>query len=238
MKSKKSNLEIKIDSGEDKFICEFCKKSFLRESSLINHVCEPKRRWMWKDDKYSMMAFRAYQIFYEFSMRSKKPKTQQDFIKSNYYTDFIKYGKYLVDINAIDPEGFTKFLIKMNVKLNMWTNEQNYNVWVTDLGKNEHPTKAFERTTKLMDEWAKENDKEWFNFFREVATPLATYWIVKGKIAPWVLFSIGHDLIDRLSDEQLLMIKGVIDTKFWSKKLLEYDSEIGNIRSSFEMAGV
>jgi thioredoxin-related protein len=31
--------------------CEFCKKDFVREKSLINHMCEKKRRWLWKDER-------------------------------------------------------------------------------------------------------------------------------------------------------------------------------------------
>lgn len=236
MKSKTSN--IKCDNAEEKFECEFCNKAFQREKSLINHACEQKRRWMWKDDKYAMMAFRSYQLFYELSMRVKKPKTQHEFIKSQYYSQFVKYGKYLVDINAIDPDSFTRFLIKLNVKLSNWTDIKVYEVWVVDYGKSEHYEKAFSRVAKVMDEWAQENNREWFNFFREISPYQATLWIKSGKIPPWALFTIGQDLLSRLSDEQLVILKDIIDVNFWMKKIKENTNEILEIQEQFSSVGV
>ena len=55
--------------------CTFCKKTFLTERGVMLHSCEKKRRWLWKDEKYAVIGFRAFQRFYEISLRSKKPKS-------------------------------------------------------------------------------------------------------------------------------------------------------------------
>jgi hypothetical protein len=47
------------------FKCQYCEVSFKSEKTIMVHVCEPKRRWMNKDEKYSRLAFFAYNRFYE-----------------------------------------------------------------------------------------------------------------------------------------------------------------------------
>ena len=42
------------------FKCQYCEVSFKSEKTIMVHVCEPKRRWMNKDEKYSRLAFFAY----------------------------------------------------------------------------------------------------------------------------------------------------------------------------------
>lgn len=228
--------EVKVEPI--KHTCDFCKKDFVSERTLIAHACEKKRRWLWKDEKYATMGFRAYQLFYEVSMKSKKPKTQEDFIESQYYTAFIRFGKYLVDINAIDPIGFTEFLIRTNVRLDDWCLPRPYEIWVRELGRKEHPDRALERNMLLMEQWARETGEEWTDFFRAVNPQLATRWIKTGRLSPWLLFTVGDELIERLSDEQLLMVQELLDPGFWFKKFETYAEEVKSIKFNLRSVGV
>lgn len=218
--------------------CDFCKKSFASEKTLIAHACEKKRRWLWKDEKYAMMGYRAYQMFYEVGMKSKKPKSQEDFIDSQYYSEFIRFGKHLVDINAIDPMGFTEFLIRANMALKDWSSPRAYEVWVRELGRKEHPVKALERNILLMEQWARDTGEDWTDFFRLVSPPLATKWIKTGRLSPWLLFTVGDDLVERLSDEQLGMVEELLNPHFWSNKFETYAEEVRNIREELRSVGV
>lgn len=222
----------------EKFHCDFCKKDFQRENSFIAHACEKKRRWLWKDEKYAMMGFRAYQRFYEVAQRIKKPKSQEDFINSQYYSAFIKFGKYLVDINAIDPLGFTDFLIRTSVRLDSWTEPRPYEIWIRELGKKEDPDKALERNVLLMEQWSRETGEDWFDFFRKVNPQIATSWIRKGRLSPWLILTVGEDLIARLSDEQLGMIQELIDPNFWFTKFDKYEEEVNVIKFNMQSVGV
>lgn len=218
--------------------CEFCKRDFSTEKTLIAHACEKKRRWLWKDEKYATMGFRAYQLFYEISMKSKKVKTQEDFIDSQYYLAFTKFGKHLVDINAIEPIGFVEFLIRTNVRLDDWTLPRPYEIWVRELGRKEHPDKALERNILLMEQWSRETGEDWTDFFRKVNPQLATKWIKTGRISPWLLFTVGDALIERLSDEQLVLVQELLDPGFWFKKFETYAEEVRSIKFNLRSVGV
>lgn len=236
MARKPKTKEVKVEPI--RHTCEFCKRDFSTEKTLIAHACEKKRRWLWKDEKYATMGFRAYQLFYEVSMKSKKVKTQEDFIDSQYYIAFTKFGKHLVDINAIEPIGFVEFLIRTNVRLDDWCLPRPYEIWVRELGRKEHPDKALERNILLMEQWSRETGEEWTDFFRKVNPQLATKWIKTGRLSPWLLFTVGDALIERLSDEQLVLVQDLLDPGFWFKKFDTFEEEVRSIKFNLRSVGV
>ena len=94
MKKLKNTKEIE-ETVKQKHRCEFCNGEFVRESTLMTHMCESKRRWMNKDLQGNRIAFQAWNEFYKKNTTNKKKKTYEDFIKSAYYTAFVKFGNYL-----------------------------------------------------------------------------------------------------------------------------------------------
>jgi hypothetical protein len=224
----------------EKHTCDFCKKEFVNEKNLINHTCVKKQRWIWQDEKYVKLGFIAYKKFYKISYgSSKKEKTYTDFMNSKYYTGFTKFGRHILDINAVDPEGFIEFVIKLNIKMTDWTADYVYETWIRELNKKESPDRAVERNILLMIQWAKDNNEPWNEFFRKVNPQIATRWIKMGRISPWLLYAgFGNDLFSRMSDEQLILIKDLIDPVFWTKKVAINKDDVEYIKTVLKSAGV
>lgn len=217
---------------EDVHRCDYCKKEFTDERYLIAHSCEKKRRHLWKDEKYIKIGFIAYQNFYKYAMKVRKPKTYEQFADSKYFTSFTKFGKHILDINAVDPEGFIDFVIRNNVKIADWCSDYVYETWVRELGKKESPDRALERNILLMEQWSRDTGEPWNDFFRKVNPILATNWIKGGRISPWLLYTgYGDQLFSRMSDEQLNMVATVIDPKFWAKKIALNKAEVENFKT-------
>lgn len=137
------------------FECQYCKRSFKREKTLSVHLCEPKRRYLNKDAKYVRLGYLAYNRFYALTQGSKKDKTYDNFASSNYYTGFTKFGRYILDINAIDPEKFIDFVINNSVHLDKWCSDSVYETYIRELNKKETAERAIERGILLMQQWAK-----------------------------------------------------------------------------------
>jgi hypothetical protein len=203
--------------SQTEFRCEFCKKTFVRERSFVLHMCEKKQRWLDRDQKFFTIAFVAFSRFYEICYKSSRKKTTSDFIDSRFYTDFIKFGRHLNNINALEPEGFIEYLIRGNIKLRDWTKEHYYNEWVRNLTRKESWEKAFERNMLLIFQWSQEENKEVTSFFKEVNTNLAVKWIQTGRLSPWILYTApsAQILFDRLNEDQLKMIEQWVDPKYW-----------------------
>ena len=53
-----------------KFKCPYCGKEFTRERTLQVHMCEPKRRYLQKDEKWVVNAFMVFQRFYQIHQKN------------------------------------------------------------------------------------------------------------------------------------------------------------------------
>ena len=64
--------------------CTYCSKEFTRERTLQVHMCEPKRRYLQKGEKWVQNGFMVFQRFYQIHQNNMKEKTYDDFCKSSY----------------------------------------------------------------------------------------------------------------------------------------------------------
>ena len=202
------------------FECQYCQKKFKGEKTLMVHVCEPKRRYMNKNEKYSRLAFYAFNRFYEMTQAAGKPIEFDTFAKSKFYLGFTKFGKHIININAINPEEYIDFVIRNSVKLDKWTSDSVYETYIQELNRKESADRAVERSILLMQKWGEEYERPFNKFFEEVSKPLAIHYIKSGRISPWVIFNCdnGAELIDSFSDHELNIINDYLEPAFWTRK--------------------
>jgi hypothetical protein len=237
--STRSPSSRKKPSADPVFGCGFCKKEFKRENSLVVHMCPIKQRDLHREDKASRMAFRVWLRYYEVAMKQTN-KTWDDFIRSQFYNDFLKVGKHINEINAVNTAAFIDFLIRSGIPLNRWTHEAVYETYIRELTKKETPDAAIERCISLMQQWAGSTGEHWSDFFRMVSPAQATLWIKSGRLSPWVIYISGSSslLFNRMSPEQLAMVKGYLDPSFWSIKIDRHSDEVDFFRQVLDEAGV
>lgn len=204
--------DIKVTMGT--FKCEYCKKSFQREGTLLAHSCEKKRRWQSKDNQDVLVGFGSYDLFYRIEMQSK-PREYKDFVDSQYYTAFVKYGNYCINTRVIDQEQFTRWLIKNKVKLKDWPTDKMYLLFVQDHCKRESVERALERFVQHA------STTQYFDTFWESASGyIIAEWVEMGKISPWIIISSkrAERAIGAMPNECVNRIANCIDADYWAKK--------------------
>lgn len=225
---------------EQAFECKYCGTKFHREKTLSTHMCVKKRRHMEIETAGSRFGFRTFQKFYELTTKSKKPKTQQEFIDSPYYTDFAKFGNHLCNLKPIYPEQYIEFVIMGGVKLKDWTKDAIYDLFVIDMIKKEPPTSATERTITEIMEWSEKNGTPFNLFFSTITANEGAYLIKTGRISPWVLYlcESGEKLMNRFSEDHSNMIGEVIDPGYWMKVFKKSNDDVEYIKALLEQAGL
>ena len=225
---------------EAKISCKYCNKEFRKESTLTAHLCEPKRRWQQEKETGVQLGLRAYLRFYEMTQGSAKTKSYKDFVESAYYSAFVKYGQYLVQIRAINTTVFTEWLIKQNKKLDQWTKEAFYDEWLYEYLRKEHPNDALDRTFTEMQRWADDNNKPYNIIFAEGSQSKICNMIMNGRISAWIIFNCdsGVKFLSGLNTEQIALIFKFIDPEFWQQKFKNYVADVEFIKSVLHEAHV
>ena len=219
--------------------CRFCGKGFMKESTLAAHLCETKRRHQQKDEIGVRLGFNAWIKFYELTQGSAKTKTYEDFADSPYYKAFVRFGRHLHGIRAINPESFTEWVIKNNKKLDQWTKDAFYDEYLMAYLRREHPQDALERGITEMGTWADEHGSVVNHFFLYCSPSRLCAMIANGRISPWIIYCCdsGIAALERLNGEQLAMIYPWIDPEFWQRKLRDYVADAEWCKTILSEAG-
>jgi len=220
------------------YTCQYCKKSFRRETSLAVHVCEPKRRYQERDEVGVQIGLQSYLRFYEITQGSAKLKTFDDFAESPYYRAFVKYGRYCVSIRAININRFTEWLLKNNKKIDHWCRDSMYSEYLADYLRREAVSDALARAMEQAITWSEETGNPDRDYLRFGNSNAVCYAITTGRISAWILYNCdsGQEFLGSLNPEQIAMVWPWIDADFWQRKIKEYPADAEYAREILKKA--
>jgi len=209
------------------YVCEFCQRSFSRESTVAVHMCEPKRRRMSRGDRGVQLGLQAYVRFYEITQGSARTRTFEDFCDSPYYRAFVKWGNYCYNTRVINPAQFLEWLLKNNRKIDRWASDTQYNEYLTWYLQNETVEDALARAAEYSMDWAETNTAAAHDCIRYGSTNATCHAIVSGRLSAWVIYNSqsGREFLANLDAQQVTMIWPYIDSDFWQSKFAGYRSD-------------
>lgn len=229
-----------IDLVAQPYKCVHCGKSFMKDKTLVAHMCERKRRALQKDEKRVQAGFMAFNRFWQLTQNAKQPKSYDNFADSSYYNAFVKFGSFINNVNPLYPDKFVDFVIKSGVKLDHWCRDELYEKYLFDMLKTEPVESAIQRTLQTMMEWGDANNANYAHYFNYVSLNKAVHDILNGKISFWMILNSapGKTMIGNMSDEQLMMIAPVFDVPFWMKKFKQSPADVALVQEICNEVGI
>jgi hypothetical protein len=228
-----------LPNNSDEYRCEFCERSFRTERTLLAHVCEQKKRSQERTDPVGQLAFMSYQRFYQLTQGGKE-RTWDQFAKSPYYQAFIKFARYMRQVDAVNPLLFIDWVIKQQVKLDHWARDTTYTKYLLEYIKSEGADSAIERSFTTMQKWADEQSSSFEHYLRyanpnRIATDLSN-----GRVSPWILWATksGRELLGKLNEDQLNVIAGVIDPDHWKRRIKDWPVDMETVKYACTAAGI
>lgn len=212
--------------------CEFCNRKFIRESTVLKHICEYKHRWLDKDRHSNRIAFQTYIQFYQKNSSSKKQRTYEEFIKSAYYTAFVKFGNYCIDVNVLNIPRFLDWLIKNQIKIDSWNTDTNYNKFLIEYLRVEDPFDAIKRSVETTIELSEIEKIQSCDILRYGNSNRICQNIVNGKISPWMLYcsDSGIRFLDTLNETQVKIVTEYINPEQWAIKFKKNVNVVNQIK--------
>jgi hypothetical protein len=225
---------------EQPFSCVHCGKAFMKEKTLVAHMCEQKRRALQKDEKRVQAGFFAFNRFFRLTQNAKKDKTYEDFAKTAYYNAFVKFGSFVNNVNPLYPDKFIDFVIKSGVKLDHWCRDELYEKYLYEMLKVEPVEAAVQRTITTMMEWSDSSGAQWNHYFNYANFNRAVHDIRNGKISAWVLLNCksGKDMLANFNDDQLSMIEPALDLAYWVKQFKSKPADVAMVKEICRESGI
>jgi hypothetical protein len=226
-------------TSKGSFGCEFCGRSFIRESTVLKHICEYKHRWLEKDRPSNRIGFQAWIQFYKKNSASKKNKTYEEFIKSQYYAAFIKFGMYCVDANVINVSRYADWLVKNQIKIDTWNTDTNYTKFLVEYLRVEDPLDAIHRSIETCVELTIDQSILSKDVLRYANKNRVCFQITKGKISPWMLYhsESGLEFLASIDSTQQKMIMDYINPEQWAIKFKRNSDSVTQVKEILSTAG-
>jgi hypothetical protein len=220
-------------------VCEYCKKEFVRETSIQAHMCEPKRRRRERDEPGPRLGFQAYIRFYESMAGSARNKTHDTFCESSYYRAFVKFGHYCVNTRVINPDRFMAWLLKNNRKIDHWCSDKVYTEYLVDHLKVEAVDDALTRAIEFGIDWSEKNTSPAHDCMRYGNANVLCYAVTAGRISAWVIYNSesGQKFLSELDATQVSMIWPYIDSDAWQKRFQDRPQDQAYAKNILKQAG-
>lgn len=222
------------------YTCEYCNKSYTKESTLVAHLCEPKRRWLQKDEKRVQLGFYAFQRFYRLSAGAKTDKTYEEFVKSSFYNAFVKFGSFVNNVRPLYMEKYIDYVVTSGIKLDQWCKDELYEKYAIELIRKEGVETALERSVNTMVAWAAEHNSVYNHYFNYVSLNKLTWDIRDGKISPWLVLNCksGKTALGKLNNEQLNMLTNILDPQHWALRFKRQPKDVELVKQVAKEAGL
>ena len=229
----------KVLTATTEYRCQYCEKTFQRETSLAVHVCEQKQRYLSRDDQGVRLGLQAYLRFYEVTQGSARLKTFDDFARSPYYRAFVKFGRYCVAVNTVNTARFIDWVVEKNKKIDHWCRDSVYTEYLADHLRRESVNDALARAIEHSVRWAEQHGHPAQDFLRYGNSNAICYAITTGRVSAWILYNSdsGQRFLDDLGPEQIAMIWCCIDAEFWQRKFRDYPADQAYAREILTKAG-
>lgn len=224
--------------SESEFKCEFCNRVFKRETSLVKHICETKRRWQEQSLPANRIAFQLWLNYYS-KMLSKKPRTYLEFSKSSYYLAFLKFAKYCIESKVVNIPQYSDWLIKNNIGIDRWCTDSIYDTFLVYFLRIENPLDAIARSIETTINLAEQADILPKDYLRYGNPNRIIHNIINGKISPWMLYHCdsGHAFLGKIDAKQQEMISEYINPDLWALKFFKNPEDVKEVKNLLTLGG-
>ncbi len=203
------------------FKCEYCGNSFKRESTLAKHMCKNKKRWLQRDEQHVKLGLKFFSDWYRRAMGAKKNKTYEEFMRSQYYGAFVRFGMYVLEARVLVPEKYLEWLIVNRVAVDKWATDTVYNKYLAHQNKKETAERAVERYVLHAEKWSEKTGFHWTEYWQKANINVIINDIKMGKISPWVILAYppAKSVLEDMPADLLNEVANTLDIAYWNRKI-------------------
>jgi hypothetical protein len=184
-------------------------------------MCRNKKRYLQRDEQHVKLGLKFFNDWYKRAMGAKKPKTYEEFMRSQYYGAFVRFGLYVLEARVLSPEKYLEWLIVTRANIDKWGTDSVYNAYLAEQSKKETAERAVERYVLHAEKWSEKTGNHWTEYWQKANINVIINDIKMGKISPWVILSYtpARDTLNELPGEMLNDVADTLDLAYWNRKI-------------------
>lgn len=202
-------------------------------------MCETKHRWLDKDKVGNRLGFQSFVQFYKKHSSAKNTKTYDEFIRSPYYSAFVKFGSYCADANVVNVSRFVDWLLAEQISIDNWTSDKVYTKFLIEYLRKEDAFDAIHRSVETTIKLAENENIQSHDLLRYGNINKICYQVTLGKISPWMLYqsNSGIQFLDTLNPDHAKLIIDYIDPEQWALKFKREPDLVRQIKEVLTLGG-
>lgn len=208
---------------QKKYRCNFCDKTFIRKSWHERHTCEKKKRFLERNDIFTISGHRLFNHWQRQTglLRRGKEKTLEEFCRSPYFNLFKNLAVYTEQNYVVSKYQYLDWLIEKKISEKRWHHQTILNRYRNSLLK-EDPDKQVKTSIKNILEWCEDKNVKSSEFFVSITPGQALNMVRSTQLSPWVLFGYDEaveELVDRFEGEIWSALDDHINVNHWIEKV-------------------
>ena len=216
-------------SAQQNWHCHYCDKKFTHEMTYMNHVCKERLR---HDELRSPIGQAAYAYYCEWmKLYKRKAPPIETFATSRYYTAFVKFSKYAIDVSLPSPNMFIRLMCDRDISPTLWARSQCYSIYLEFYDKSVEPLDQVQNSIlTLFDICDKENvaiDK----VFVHLQAARINELLRLRKLSPWLIFCSGTfgSFLKTIPQDDWTEMSKIVNPSYWSEKLAQNKKLVDDI---------
>jgi hypothetical protein len=172
-------------------------------------------------------------------MSKSKNTTVEEFIKSVYYTAFVKFGSYCAEVNVINVSRYVDWLLHQQIKLDSWNSDTTYTRFLIEYIRKEDAFDAIHRSVETCIKLSENESIKPNDVLRYGNKNRICYAVTTGKISPWLLYcsDSGIQFLETLNEDHVRLINDYINPEQWTLKFKRDENLKQQIRDTLKAAG-
>lgn len=224
---------------DNKLVCTFCDKSFVREVNYMKHKCEKMKRIALFSTPVGHL---SYIIFNQWRRASKYPSVIVDtFIASKYYNTFYKFAEFSRYMKIPDNMGYIEFMVEKGLSPYFWDDSEVYQTFIKNFDEERTIDEKVNISIETLVELAKKYDCDVSDIFSNVGPIQVMQFINSRKLSPWLLLCSKKFMMMITyysTKEQQILLNATINVVAWKGYFLKNPEKVTEIKNINRELGI
>lgn len=214
------------------FKCQYCGDKFKKETTLIKHLCENRKKVLLLESNIGKSAYISYQNWRNLNHFFYCDK--DTFLNSKYFKSFINFVEFCKENSIPEKNGFIKMMVEKKIQPSLWINDLYYEMYISEFDNLYSPMRQVEMSLEVLYRLSDLLECKIHDIFSNIKIIELLKMIHAKKLSPWLLLlmkSFQHHIKYNITEEEQILLSTIINSNEWKQKFIKNKESMDKIKN-------